>query len=74
LEVLSQGISSQISGFGGTSRKRMHYARDYSGAEIMRTLRDEARNRPGINVIEFAPIVELVMDAGVAARARFDEP
>ena len=26
---------------GGTSRKRMHAARDYSGAEIMRTLRDE---------------------------------
>ena len=24
---------------GGTSRKRMHYARDYSGAEIMRVLR-----------------------------------
>jgi succinate dehydrogenase/fumarate reductase flavoprotein subunit len=30
---------------GGTSRKRMHSARDYSGAEIMRTLRDEVRNR-----------------------------
>ncbi|MCI5993013.1 MAG: FAD-dependent oxidoreductase, partial [Clostridiales bacterium] len=26
---------------GGTSRKRMHAAKDYSGAEIMRTLRDE---------------------------------
>jgi len=26
---------------GGTSRKRMHTAKDYSGAEIMRTLRDE---------------------------------
>ena len=25
---------------GGTSRKRMHAAKDYSGAEIMRTLRD----------------------------------
>src|SRR5512136_2134528 len=47
---------------GGTSRKRMHYARDYSGAEIMRTLRDEARNRPGVNVIEFAPVIELVLD------------
>jgi hypothetical protein len=30
---------------GGTSRRRMHSARDYSGAEIMRTLRDEFRNR-----------------------------
>jgi succinate dehydrogenase/fumarate reductase flavoprotein subunit len=55
------GTLKQIHG-GGTSRKRMHYARDYSGAEIMRTLRDEARNRPDITVIEFAPIVELVMD------------
>ena len=55
------GTLKQIHG-GGTSRKRMHYARDYSGAEIMRTLRDEVRNRPGVNVIEFAPIIELVMD------------
>jgi succinate dehydrogenase / fumarate reductase flavoprotein subunit len=47
---------------GGTSRKRMHSARDYSGAEIMRTLRDEVRNRPSINVVEFAPAVELVLD------------
>src|SRR5512136_475735 len=55
------GTLKQIHG-GGTSRKRMHYARDYSGAEIMRTLRDEVRNRAGINVVEFAPVVELVMD------------
>ncbi|MDD5467179.1 MAG: FAD-dependent oxidoreductase [Anaerolineales bacterium] len=47
---------------GGTSRKRMHSSRDYSGAEIMRTLRDEVRNRPEINVIEFCPAVELVLD------------
>ncbi|RPI25585.1 MAG: FAD-binding protein, partial [Chloroflexota bacterium] len=47
---------------GGTSRKRMHSARDYSGAEIMRTLRDEVRNRPDIEVIEFCPAVELVLD------------
>jgi succinate dehydrogenase/fumarate reductase flavoprotein subunit len=47
---------------GGTSRKRMHSARDYSGAEIMRTLRDEVRNRPDIEVIEFAPVMELVLD------------
>jgi succinate dehydrogenase / fumarate reductase flavoprotein subunit len=62
------GTLKQVHG-GGTSRKRMHYARDYSGAEIMRTLRDELRNRspegglrPGITVVEFAPIIELVMD------------
>jgi succinate dehydrogenase/fumarate reductase flavoprotein subunit len=48
---------------GGTSRKRMHSARDYSGAEIMRTLRDEVRNREqDITVVEFAPVVELVLD------------
>ncbi len=53
---------------GGTSRKRMHAARDYSGAEIMRTLRDEVRSRagdtPGIAVWEFRPAVELVLDEG----------
>ncbi len=48
---------------GGTSRKRMHSARDYTGAEIMRTLRDEVRNRePDIIVIEFSPAIELVLD------------
>lgn len=48
---------------GGTSRKRMHSARDYTGAEIMRTLRDEVRNRePDITVIEFSPAIELVLD------------
>jgi succinate dehydrogenase / fumarate reductase flavoprotein subunit len=48
---------------GGTSRKRMHSARDYSGAEIMRTLRDEVRSYPeDITVIEFAPTIELIMD------------
>ena len=51
---------------GGTSRKRMHAARDYSGAEIMRTLRDEVRSRvaerPSIKVWEFRPIVELLLD------------
>ncbi|MFZ5518433.1 MAG: FAD-binding protein [Candidatus Zhuqueibacterota bacterium] len=48
---------------GGTSRKRMHYAGDITGAEIMRTIRDEVRNHPGdITVIEFSPAVELLMD------------
>ncbi len=46
---------------GGTSRKRMHAARDYTGAEIMRTLRDEVHNR-GINLIEFSPAVEILLD------------
>jgi len=46
---------------GGTSRKRMHAARDYSGAEIMRTLRDEVLNRQ-IPVIDFTSAVELILD------------
>jgi succinate dehydrogenase / fumarate reductase flavoprotein subunit/L-aspartate oxidase len=48
---------------GGTSRKRMHYAADITGAEIMRTIRDEARNRAGdITLLEFSPAVELVLN------------
>ena len=46
---------------GGTSRKRMHAAKDYSGAEIMRTLRDEVLNR-GIPVDDFTSAVELILD------------
>jgi len=47
---------------GGTCRKRMHCAADITGAEIMRTLRDEARNRPEIKVLEFFPAVELILN------------
>jgi len=48
---------------GGTSRKRMHSCRDYTGAIIMRTLMDEVRNHPDdIKVLEFMPTVELIMD------------
>lgn len=46
---------------GGTSRKRMHAAKDYSGAEIMRTLRDEVLNR-GITVVDFTSAIELILD------------
>ncbi len=46
---------------GGTSRKRMHAAKDYSGAEIMRTLRDEVLNR-GIEVVDFTSAIELILD------------
>ncbi len=46
---------------GGTSRKRMHAAKDYSGAEIMRTLRDEVLNRQ-IPVIDFTAAVEIILD------------
>jgi len=51
---------------GGTSRKRMHAAKDYSGAEIMRTLRDEVLNR-GINVVDFTAAIELILDENGAA-------
>jgi succinate dehydrogenase/fumarate reductase flavoprotein subunit len=48
---------------GGTSRKRMHSCRDYTGAIIMRTLMDEVRNHPDdIKVLEFMPTIELIMD------------
>ena len=54
---------------GGTSRKRMHAARDYSGAEIMRVLRDEVLNR-GIPVVDFTAAIELILDdEGKAAGA-----
>ena len=46
---------------GGTSRKRMHAAKDYSGAEIMRTLRDEVMNRQ-IPIIDFTAAIELILD------------
>jgi succinate dehydrogenase / fumarate reductase flavoprotein subunit len=64
----SDGTMRTIHG-GGTSRKRMHAARDYSGAEIMRTLRDEVRSRaggrgPSLRIWEFRPVVELLLDAG----------
>lgn len=56
---------------GGTSRKRMHACKDYSGAEIMRTLRDEAFNRVNdITVVDFTSAVEIIKDAnGNAAGA-----
>jgi succinate dehydrogenase/fumarate reductase flavoprotein subunit len=56
---------------GGTSRKRMHFAADITGAEMMRTVRDEARNRADdITVIEFSPAVELILnDKGHCAGA-----
>jgi succinate dehydrogenase / fumarate reductase flavoprotein subunit len=59
-DKMPDGTMKTIHG-GGTCRQRMHAARDYSGAEIMRTLRDEVRNRQ-IPVVEFSPAVELLLD------------
>lgn len=56
----ADGTMQTIHG-GGTSRKRMHAARDYSGAEIMRTLRDEVLNRE-IPVVDFTAAIELIKD------------
>jgi succinate dehydrogenase/fumarate reductase flavoprotein subunit len=48
---------------GGTSRKRMHSCRDYTGAIILRTLMDKVRNHPDkVKVLEFMPTVELLLD------------
>ena len=55
--------SMQLLHGGGTSRKRMHSCRDYTGAIILRTLMDEIRNHPDkINILEFMPTVELILD------------
>lgn len=54
---------------GGTSRKRMHACKDYSGAEIMRVLRDEVLNL-GIPVVDYTSAIELIKDTdGKAAGA-----
>jgi succinate dehydrogenase / fumarate reductase flavoprotein subunit len=47
---------------GGSSRKRIHTAKDYTGMEIMRTLRDELRSYPEVTVLEFSPAIELLGD------------
>ena len=50
----------ELSG-GGTSKKRMHACRDYTGLEELRVLMDEFRNRK-IPYLEFYPVVELLTD------------
>lgn len=57
---MDDGEFQELSG-GGTCRNRMHSCKDYSGMEIMRTIRDYARNLQ-IPVLEFCPIIELIMD------------
>jgi succinate dehydrogenase/fumarate reductase flavoprotein subunit len=55
------GLMHELSG-GGASRRRLHSARDYTGLEEMRVLRDEMINR-GIEYVEFSPAVELLTNA-----------
>ncbi len=54
------GSIHELSG-GGASRRRLHSARDYTGLEEMRVLRDEVRNRE-IDYLEFSPAIELILD------------
>jgi len=53
--------SMQLAPGGGTSRKRMHSCKDYTGLEITRVLVDEFLNR-GISYVEFTCAVEFLMD------------
>ena len=46
---------------GGTSRKRMHAAKDLTGLEIMRTLRDEVKNL-AIPILDYTAAIELIPD------------
>lgn len=47
---------------GGTSRKRMHACRDYTGLEELRVIRDDFRNKK-ILCLEYYPAIELLTDA-----------
>jgi len=54
---------------GGQCRRRVHSAADYSGLEMMRVLRDELLSQE-IDILEFSPAVELVLDeAGACSGA-----
>jgi len=55
-----EGNFKELTG-GGTSRRRMHACRDYTGMEELRVLRDEFRNRK-IPCLEFYPAIELLTD------------
>jgi succinate dehydrogenase / fumarate reductase flavoprotein subunit len=51
----------QLAPGGGTSRRRMHSCKDYTGMEITRVLMDEVINRE-ISYIEFISAVEFLKD------------
>ncbi len=60
-----EGEMIEYSG-GGASRRRLHCARDYTGLEIMRVIKDEALNK-GVHVLEFSPAIELLTDPDTGA-------
>ncbi|MCK5309394.1 MAG: FAD-binding protein [Thermoplasmata archaeon] len=74
---MENGEFQELSG-GGTSRNRMHSAKDYTGMELMRNIRDRARNLE-IPVLEFCPVIELLKDdqgivsGGIAFNMETDE-
>lgn len=55
-----KGDFVELSG-GGTSKHRLHAAKDYTGMEIMRNIRDRSRNLE-IPVLEFTAVIELLLD------------
>lgn len=63
----------QLAPGGGTSRRRMHSCKDYTGMEITRVLMDEVINRE-ISYIELTAAVEFLMDdkGQVAGAVLFD--
>ncbi|HEX9913882.1 MAG TPA: FAD-binding protein [Candidatus Bathyarchaeia archaeon] len=71
-DKMPDGSMQLISG-GGTSRKRMHSCKDYTGLEITRVLIDEFINR-GISYLEFTCAVEFIKDdkGQVAGAVLFD--
>jgi succinate dehydrogenase/fumarate reductase flavoprotein subunit len=71
-DKMPDGTMQLISG-GGTSRKRMHSCKDYTGMEITRVLMDEFINR-GISYLEFTCAVEFIKDdkGQVAGAVLFD--
>ncbi|MBI3593448.1 MAG: FAD-binding protein [Nitrospirae bacterium] len=52
----------KLKGGGGTSRARLLTCKDYTGLELMRTLKDAVLNE-NVKILEFSPAVELLSNA-----------
>lgn len=46
---------------GGTSRRRMHACKDYTGLEMLRVIKDEFKSRK-IPYLEYFPVIEFLTD------------
>jgi len=53
---------------GGTSRRRMHACKDYTGLEELRVIRDEFRSRQ-IPYLEYFPVIEFLTDGNSVSGA-----